>query len=158
VFRNILVAVDGSPHADRALMHAIDLAESEHSRLTVLTAPVTPPAAAYLATGEVAPALLGEARSEAEAILRRARALVPADVSLTTVLSTKPVRTAIMHQIKAGRHDVVVIGSRGRGAIRSALLGSVSHYVLHHSPVPTLIVHAERAPAVAVAAAQRAAA
>jgi nucleotide-binding universal stress UspA family protein len=71
---------------------------------------------------------------------------VPADLPVATVLSEQPIRLALIRQLKEGHHDLVVMGSRGRGAVRAALLGSVSHYVLHHSPVPVLIVHAERAP------------
>jgi hypothetical protein len=69
--------------------------------------------------------------------------LVPDQVSLNMVLSSEPARPALVQQIKTGHHDLVVMGSRGRGALRSVLLGSVSHYVLHHSPVPVLIVHTD---------------
>ena len=144
MFRNILVAIDGSPDADQALMQAIDLAESEHARLTLFSAAVTPPAAAYFgAGGAVAATLARDAEAETEAILRAPFERVPDGVSVSTVQSSEPVRPALIHQIKTGHHDLVVMGSRGRGALRSVLLGSVSHYVLHHSPVPVLIVHAE---------------
>jgi nucleotide-binding universal stress UspA family protein len=143
MFRNILVAIDGSPHAHQALMEAIDLADSENARLTLFTAIVPPPAIACLAPGAPVADLAHDAEAEAEAVLLRARASVPADVSLTTVLTAQPVMPALLRQIEEGRHDLVVMGSRGRGAVRSALLGSVSHYVLHHSPVPVLIVHAQ---------------
>jgi nucleotide-binding universal stress UspA family protein len=89
--------------------------------------------------------LVGDARSQAEAILRRARERVPHDLPIATVLADEPIQIALLRQIKSGHHDLVVMGSRGRGAVRSALLGSVSHHVLHQSPVPVLIVHADRA-------------
>jgi nucleotide-binding universal stress UspA family protein len=144
MFHNILVAVDGSPDADQALTEAIDLAESEHTRLALITALSQVPATAYGAPGIPLAQLLQDAHLEAEAILRRARERVPDGVSVTTVLSEQPIRAALIRQIADGHHDLVVMGSRGRGAVRAALLGSVSHYVLHHSPIPVLIVHAHR--------------
>lgn len=143
MFHNILVAVDGSPDAELALTEAIDLAESEHTRLTLFTAVSQLPATAYLAAGEEVGKVVEDAHADAEAILRRARERVPDNLSVTTVLSERPIRAALMSQVADGVHDLVVVGSRGRGAIRAALLGSTSHHVLHHSPVPVLIVHAD---------------
>jgi nucleotide-binding universal stress UspA family protein len=148
MFHKIMVAVDGSPHAGEALTHAIDLAESEHSRLTLMTAIAEIPGSARLMAGAPLSDLIEGVSAEAEAILRRARDRVPDDVPVSTVLTEQPIRIALIRQITAGHHDLVVMGSRGRGAVRSTLLGSVSHYVLHHSPVPVLIVHAEQSPVV----------
>jgi nucleotide-binding universal stress UspA family protein len=144
MFHNILVAIDGSPDAEQALKQAIDLADSEHARLTLFSSLVAPPAAAYIgAGGGMAATIAADAEAETEAILRTAVDLVSDHVSVTTVLSRAPVRPALIRQIKDGAHDLVVMGSRGRGALGSVLLGSVSHYVLHHSPVPVLIVHSD---------------
>jgi nucleotide-binding universal stress UspA family protein len=144
MFQNILVAIDGSPDADQALTQAIDLAESERARLTLFSAVVTPLAAAYSgAGGGVAATLARNAETDTETVLREAVQRVPDGVSVSTVQSSDPVRPALIRQIETGHHDLVVMGSRGRGALRSVLLGSVSHYALHHSPVPVLIVHAE---------------
>lgn len=144
MFHKVLVAVDGSPHADEALTHAIDLAESEHTRLTLMTAVAEIPGPARWLAGAALSDLIEDVSAEAEAILGRARDRVPDDLPVTTVLTDQPIRLALIRQITDGHHDLVVMGSRGRGAVRSALLGSVSHYVLHHSPVPVLIVHAEQ--------------
>jgi nucleotide-binding universal stress UspA family protein len=144
MFRSILVAIDGSADADRALSQAIDLADSEHARLTIFSALVTPPASAYFGSGAATAAEIArDAETEAAAILRAAADRVPDGVSVRTVLSREPVRPALIHEAEEGGHDLVVMGSRGRGAVRSALLGSVSHHVLHHSRVPVLIVRAE---------------
>jgi nucleotide-binding universal stress UspA family protein len=143
VFRNVLVAVDGSADADEALTQAIDLAESERTLLTLITGVTHLPAVSYLGSGAAAVvAFEADARSSAEEVLRRARDRVPADITVTTLLTDRPIRPALIDQVKRGQHDLVVMGSRGLGAVRRALRGSVSHYVLDHSPVPVLIVHA----------------
>jgi nucleotide-binding universal stress UspA family protein len=142
MFRDILVAVDGSPDAEAALTDAIDLAESEHARLTLITAVPQIPATGFLIPGAVTDEQVADTRARAEEILRQARDRVPADVPVRTVVTDQPIRPALIRQAKDGHHDLVVMGSRGRGAVRSALLGSVSHYALNHSPVPVLIVHA----------------
>jgi nucleotide-binding universal stress UspA family protein len=144
MFRNILVCVDGSAHAERALSEAIDLATAERSRLTILTSIPRPP---YWAWSPVTAAgvepLAIEMANEAEAALKAAVDRVPASIPVTKILTRQPIREALMTRIRSGEHDLVVMGSRGRGALSASLLGSVSHYALNHSHVPVLIIHTE---------------
>ena len=144
MFRNILVCVDDSDHAQRALGEAIDIARAGNARITILTAVCQPPAwaASSIATSAAALSMLDLER-DAVKVMQRAAARVPADVPLTTMISRRPIRSALMRAVKSGDHDLLVMGSRGRRALAASLLGSVSHYALNHCPIPVLIVHAD---------------
>ena len=143
MFRNILVCVDGSRQADGALTEAIDLAECQNSRLTLMTAVSRPPYWANTPMTAGLESIEPELQREAAATLRAAAGKVPGSIPVTTILSEDPIREALICQIHSGRYDLVVLGTRGRGALSAAVLGSVSHYALNHSDVPVLIVRAE---------------
>jgi nucleotide-binding universal stress UspA family protein len=144
MFRNILVSVDGSEHSDRALDEAIDIARADQARLTILTAINQPPvwAASAMAAGACA-VTAADLEKEAVDVMRRAVERVPKDVPVTTIVSRKPIRHALMGRLKTSDYDLLVMGSRGRGALTASLLGSVSHYALNHVPIPVLIVHGD---------------
>jgi nucleotide-binding universal stress UspA family protein len=97
MFRNILVAADASAHADEALAQAVDLAESERARLTLMTAVARPPATAYWGwAAPLAVQLADEARTHAASVLATARDRVPDDLPVTTILAPAPIHTALI--------------------------------------------------------------
>ncbi|KAI9217887.1 hypothetical protein BC828DRAFT_390069 [Blastocladiella britannica] len=67
-----------------------------------------------------------------------------ADMAIrTAVLQANDPRDALVDYINSEKAAMLVIGSRGLGAIKRALLGSVSEYCLHHVSCPVLIVKPE---------------
>jgi nucleotide-binding universal stress UspA family protein len=149
MFHRLLVAFDGSCHARRALAEAIDLAHANNGRLTVIT--VVPDRSAWMLGGGFdVPLDLGELNREIESTylstLDEAVDKVPDDVPVAKILSHGPAGAAIVDEAGARDHDLIVMGSRGRGELRSLLLGSVSHHVLQASPVPVLVVRAAADP------------
>jgi nucleotide-binding universal stress UspA family protein len=144
MFHNILVSIDGSAHADEALSEAIDIAQAHRARLTLLTAVGKCPSWAYSpASAGATQQLAVDLEREAQKVMREALGRVPGDLPVTQIITHEAIRPALLKQIECGNHDLLVMGSRGRGAVASSLLGSVSHYALNHSPIPVLIAHAQ---------------
>jgi nucleotide-binding universal stress UspA family protein len=79
--------------------------------------------------------------SAAEKVLAEGEALVPEGVPVSGHMAAGDPGSELVKRAAAADHDLIVMGSRGRGAVRSVVLGSVSHFVLNHTTVPVLIIH-----------------
>lgn len=138
MYQNILVPIDGSQNAQRALIHAIRLAaEVKTSRLTVFHVNHAVPINEL--SVQLGPDQLG--REEGEAILGEAGTLL-ADAPFPYELKAvdgDPAQT-ICDAVRSGPYDLVVMGKRGRSLVEELLLGSVSHRVLQKASCPVLIV------------------
>jgi nucleotide-binding universal stress UspA family protein len=139
VFKRILVAVDGSPHGIRAARLASRLARALDARATVLTVYDGP--SARLGEPNYSTAL-GRALQRARRTVERARrAMLEAGgpEPKTDWLDGAPAKS-IISAARDGGYDLIVVGTRGRGRMRAALLGSVSTVVAAQARRPVLVV------------------
>lgn len=134
--QTVLVAVDGSEPARRAVEQAVELASSCDARLVVAHA-LPPPVddevfQPFEAFVESAGTLLLEQTVES---FPDCRARIE-----TRLLRGDPV-DALVALAKSIGADLVVVGSRGLGAVGRVVLGSVSDRLLHTLPLPVMVVH-----------------
>jgi len=139
---NVLVGYDGSDNARLALAQAIEIAQRTNARLTVMS--VVPDVAAtahaaWLAGGNPAE-LEEEMRKEVTATLEEGIEQVPDDLPVTKLLGHGHAGPALVAATEEHGCDLVVVGTRGRGAVRSLLLGSVTEHLVTHSRVPIVVV------------------
>ncbi|HIS39451.1 MAG TPA: universal stress protein [Candidatus Aphodovivens avistercoris] len=137
--KKILVAVDGSEGADRALELAQEVAEPNAEAHVDLVYVVPIP---LLDDNQAAnfKSILDMMVADGKDLLAEAKEKVPAIADRTDTLiitGTNPA-TEIIKLIDKGGYDLMVIGSRGLSGIK-AYLGSVSHKVLNGSKVSVLI-------------------
>jgi nucleotide-binding universal stress UspA family protein len=140
-YRHIMVAFDGSAEAELALAHAVVIAQHQRAPLALVAVVPPVPPLAWQAPGGVRQ-LHDEQLSDLDRRLRAAADGVPDDLSLTTRLLDGDPAHALLRAAEEGDHDLIVMGSRGHGELRSFLVGSVSHHVLHNSPIPVLVIPA----------------
>ena len=136
----ILLATDGSPHADLAALKAVDLAKSTKARLHVVAVGRTFPAAVYDVYTEAG---REDLRREAQEVLdQQVRKIEEAGgtVAIAHLKMNERRDEAIVHLAEDIDADLIVIGSRGFGGLRRALLGNVADSVVRHAHCPVLVV------------------
>jgi nucleotide-binding universal stress UspA family protein len=138
----IVVGVDGSAPAQRALEFAAEEAVFRGARLHIISVWEIPPA---VYGGGFTPALDQEAleafRAHAESVVQDALEHVKQRHPDCRVEgATAEGQPAEMLLEEARNAGLIVVGNRGRGGFASLLLGSVSQQVVHHAPCPVVVV------------------
>jgi nucleotide-binding universal stress UspA family protein len=139
--KRLLVGIDGSPESEAAQRQAADLAKAfEAKLLLVYVVPSHLPRSAQAYTAEArhsdmieqdyVPALL----FQAELNCRKAGVVAEATSRVGAVAET------LAEMAESEGIDLVVIGHRGRGAVRRTLLGSVADRLVQICPRPVLVV------------------
>ena len=138
--KHVLVGIDGSAASHKAARMAAEIAGKFGARLTlayVVPRLLLPPDAYGLTVAEVE----AEHRAHADEVLAAAAAaLGPGAAPSRLVLFGSPA-DALVEAAQSEQADLVVVGSRGHGAVSRVLLGSTSGRVVHVSTGPVLVVH-----------------
>ena len=137
----ILVAVDQSDNAKKALKTAVWLAKSMNARLVAAHIVPQPPIAE-----NISPSALDKMQKA----YMNAGSKILADLALMastkysfkidTLLEKGDAREGILAAAKKNKADLIVIGNRGMGKISRLLLGSVSQSVVQNAKIPVLVV------------------
>jgi nucleotide-binding universal stress UspA family protein len=140
MFKSILCPVDFSPHAERALGYALDVAALSGAHLTIMTAVDPFLDAASTAAGH-AETLMNQTQEELQALLARLGSTHPAPREAPGIaVLTGEAAGEILSQIAECNADLVVMGTQGSGAAKRMMFGSTTERVLRESPVPVLAV------------------
>ena len=138
----VLLAVDGSGYAERAVDYGIDIAIKYQAKLVILTVqapgPLPEGLQAFvqeedLSVSEVYARIVEDIAEEA-----RARGL---ELVVPLVEEGDPARTILAAAERLGADLIVILGSRSMSELAGLLVGSVSHKVLQLAHRPCLIVH-----------------
>ena len=140
MFKQLLLAIDGSDHAKRAAEKAVELASLEGSGTVEIL---------YVVVGNKSKSDVLQYGDSDSASRKRKQMLTQyedmmkqAGIEFTTTIlhgSNGAAESIIDHANKSD-YDALVIGSRGLGAVQQMVLGSVSHKVIKHVKAPVLMV------------------
>ena len=139
MFKNILLAVDGSEYSHKAIEYAKSLTERYGANLWLVHV--------FSHTSDLLgyqdfEKLYAKRKSAGQAVLDSAKKILGSTTfKVHEELLEGSEAEAILTVAENHRADLIVMGTRGFGAVKGMLVGSVSRKVIHLSTCPVMVVH-----------------
>lgn len=144
MYKHIIVPVDGSRTALKAVTQAATLAKAFDSKVTAVCVLTVDPfvGVEFIDTRQIAEQYVQEARQGIQAILDNAKQLFLEQgiVVDTQIIEGVTVHTELVKLVEQLEGDLVVMGSHGRKGLKKMMLGSVAQNLLGEIHVPVLVV------------------
>lgn len=140
VFRSILVPVDGSAHSQRALKRAIYLAGLCQAKIVLLHVVDIAAKISSFEQVNLGGYIPDNIKDDGRAILQEALQQVPPAIKAEMFLEMGAPPKLIVSFCQENGYDLIVMGSRGIGAVKQLLVGSVSNFVIQRAPCPVMVV------------------
>jgi nucleotide-binding universal stress UspA family protein len=157
MYEHLLVALDGSPHAERVLEHAEALATAFRSTITLLRATVAAEtllaqtASSGTSLGDAAafvdptPILEADREAAVEYLNGVAARLRQHNLTVTTEHPEGPAADEIVERARALGVSLILMTTHGRSGLGRVVFGSTADSVLRHAPCPVLLVRVTEA-------------
>ena len=152
MYEHLLVALDGSPHAERVLEHTEALAKAFGSTITLLRATVSAEtllaetAGSGQTLGDISPVmdptpiLEADHEAAAEYLDSVAVRLRQHNLTVNVEIVEGPAADEIVERARALNVSLILMTTHGRSGLGRVLFGSVADAVLRHAPSPVLLV------------------
>ena len=145
IVQHVLVPIDFSATADRALTYAIALAQQLQARLTLLHVLDMTPVTMDEMTPAVVATYLDDLETDAQHLLQASRERVQrAGLQGESLLVQGTPTQTIVDTAGEQGVDLIIMGTHGRTGLAHVFLGSVAEHVVRQGPCPVLVVR--RAP------------
>ncbi|WP_196593776.1 universal stress protein [Pectinatus sottacetonis] len=138
--KSILVPIDGSVHSEHAMREAAYLAGLSKAKVVVLYVIDLNTAVSAFERLSLNAYIPEDIDQQGKKVLEKAKQTI-GDVSGTEyILKIGDPAKMILKYSKECKADLIVMGSRGLGAIKQIIMGSVSQYLVTHADCPVLTV------------------
>ncbi len=138
IITSILVPIDGSDHAEKALDYALNMAEKHDAKVEILTV-----VDEVKTSPDWAREYSEKLKEQGEEVLAKTFSKAvkqKPNIKISKRLAEGYTSEKILECAENGHHDLIIMGNRGMGLVRSLVLGGVSSRVVNQADIPVLIV------------------